>query len=109
MTSGARPSGAFGAKRSEWVMMPRRYCFCFVAPEGALTTEVTLEPNRVYRSDELTVRPGRPDDEHDGVMTVTGRQLPSEMEFRDLAARAATRAAMQADRVKSLVNALIPF
>lgn len=89
-------------------------CFPFVfilrAPQGAWRARFELEPGRCYGPDDVRVEAGTGGGPCPHTLTVEATALPSEAEFRVLAARAATRSADDtADPLRRWLNVLIPF
>lgn len=90
--------------------MPILFLFTVIAPEGTLRAQVHLEPGRRYGPDDVQVAGGGDRSSPARRLTVRATRLPSEGDFRELAARAATRSAnVPADPFLRLLNLLIPF
>lgn len=90
--------------------MPSPFVFTIVAPEGTWRARFALEPGRCYGPDDVQVEQGVTTGRCSHTLTVNATALPSEEEFRELAARAATRTADDSpDPFRRLLNLLIPF
>lgn len=90
--------------------MPSPFVFTIVAPEGAWRAHFFLEPGQCYGPGDVTIEQGRGALPGPHTLTVTATHLPSEAEFRELAARAATRTAdASPDPFLRLLHLLIPF
>lgn len=86
------------------------FVFILVAPEGTLRARFELEPGRCSGPGDVQVHRGAEDLCSSHTLTVEATTLPSENEFRELAARAATRTADDSpDPLRQLLNLLMPF
>ncbi len=86
------------------------FVFTIVAPEGVFQARFTLEAGRHYWPGEVQVERREDQGPHDHTLTVTATRLPSEDDFRELAARAATRSANPPlDPLGRVLFLLIPF
>lgn len=86
------------------------FVFTIVAPEGTWRAHFELEPGRCYGPDDVQVERGVNPGRCPHTLTVNAAALPSEQEFRELAARAATRTAdTSPDPFLRLLHLLIPF
>ncbi|WP_216322809.1 hypothetical protein [Deinococcus aestuarii] len=86
------------------------FLFIVLAPEGVWRARFELEPGRCYRPDDVRLECGPKPGWSPHTLTVEATTLPSEDEFRVLAARAATRTADDTpDELRRLLNLLIPF
>lgn len=86
------------------------FVFTIVAPEGTWRARFELEPGRCYGPDDVQVERGANMRRAPHTLTMNATTLPSEEEFRELAARAATRTADDSpDPFRQLLNLLIPF
>ncbi len=91
-------------------MIPGLFVFIITAPEGVLRARFDLEPGRCYLPCDVQVECGGEAVGSAHTLTVEATMLPSEDEFRDLAARAATRTADDtSNELRRLLNLLIPF
>lgn len=85
------------------------FLFIVSAPEGVLRAHFLLEPGRRYGPDDVQLACGA-ENLCPHTLTVEATALPSEDEFRVLAARAATRTADDSpDPLRRWLNLLIPF
>ena len=90
--------------------MPSSFVFTLVAPEGAWRAHFSLEPGQCYGPGDVTIDQSGCALYGPHTLTVTATHLPSEAEFRELAARAATRTADDSpDPFLRLLRLLIPF
>lgn len=90
--------------------MPSPFVFTLVAPEGVWQAHFFLEPGQCYGPGDVTIEQGEGALPGPHTLTVTATHLPSEAEFRELAARAATRTAdASPDPFLRLLHLLIPF
>ena len=90
--------------------MRSSFVFTIVAPEGVWHAHFNLEPGRCYGPSEVPVNHGAAALRSPHTLRVEATTLPSEEEFRELAARAATRtAAPSPNPLRQLLNLLIPF
>lgn len=90
--------------------MRSSFAFIITAPEGTWRACFNLEPGRCYGPDDVRVEAGAVRVAGVHTLTVKATRLPSEAEFRELAARAATRTADDSpDPLQGLLNLLIPF
>ncbi|WP_343216700.1 hypothetical protein [Deinococcus aestuarii] len=86
------------------------FLFIVLAPEGVWRARFLLEPGRRYGPDDVRVEWGTEVLGCAHTLTVEATALPSEDEFRVLAARAATRTADDTpDLFRRLLNLLIPL
>lgn len=86
------------------------FLFIVLAPEGVWRARFELEPGRRYEPDDVRLACGADEGCSPHTLTVEATVLPSEDEFRELAARAATRTADDSpDPFRRLLNLLIPF
>ena len=86
------------------------FLFVVLAPEGVWRARFELEPGRCYGPEDVRVECGAEEGCSPHTLTVEATVLPSEHEFRELAARAATRTADDSpDPFRRLLNLLIPF
>ncbi len=86
------------------------FLFIVLAPEGVWRARFELEPGRCYGPDEVLLECGSEAGWSPHTLTVEATALPSEEEFREMAARAATRTADDSpDELRRLLNLLIPF
>lgn len=86
------------------------FVFVIVAPEGVWRACFYLEPGRCYGPRDVQVECGAQAGSFPHTLTVEATTLPSKDEFRELAARAATRTADDTpDQFRRLLNLLIPF
>lgn len=85
--------------------------FVCAAPEGVLAAQFRLQVDRVYQPGDVTVLTEAPQLDGDGQnLTVTCTKLPSDAEFRAMAASAATRAArVEVTPAGQWLKLLIPF
>ncbi len=90
--------------------VPSLFVFAVIAPEGALHAHFELEPGRCYGPGDVQVERGAGGGPAPHRLTVTATCLPAEMDFRRMAARAATRSAnVPQDPLLQLLHLLIPF
>lgn len=86
------------------------FVFILLAPEGVWRAHFELEPGRCYGPDDVFLECGAEAVHSPHTLTVEATTLPSEDEFRELAALAATRTADDSpDELRRLLNLLIPF
>lgn len=86
------------------------FLFSIVAPEGTWRARFWLEPGRRYCANDVQVERGQATERSPHTLTLNMTALPSEAEFRELAARAATRTADDSpDPFRQLLNLFIPF
>lgn len=86
------------------------FVFVLLAPEGVWRAHFELEPGRCYGPEDVRLECGTEAPGGAHTLTVQATALPSQDEFRELAARAATRTADDSpDELRRLLNLLIPF
>lgn len=86
------------------------FLFIVLAPEGVWRARFELEPGRCYGPEDVLLECGPEAGCSAHTLTVEATALPSEEEFRELAARAATRTADDSpDPFRQLLNLFIPF
>lgn len=86
------------------------FVFIITAPEGSLRARFELEPGRRYHPGDVQVEGAEEARCSAPRLTVEATTLPTEEEFRVLAARAATRRADDSpDQLRRWLNLLIPF
>lgn len=91
-------------------VIPAPFVFILLAPEGVWRARFELEPGRCYGPDDVLLECGTEPLCSPHTLTLETTALPSENEFRVLAARAATRTADDSpDKLRRLLNLLIPF
>lgn len=89
---------------------PSSFLFIVLAPEGMRRARFELESGRCYGPDDVFLECGPQAECSPHTLTVEATTLPSEEEFRLLAARAATRTADDTpDELRRWLNLLIPF
>lgn len=89
---------------------PSSFVFILRAPQGVWQARVKLEPGRCYSPDDMLLECGAQARCSAHTLTVEATALPSEEDFKILAARAATRTADDSpDELRRLLNLLIPF
>lgn len=90
--------------------MRSSFAFIVTAPEGVLQACFDLKPGHCYGPGDVQVETGAGQLVAAHTLTVRATRLPTEVEFRELAARAATRTADDSpNQFKRLLNLLIPF
>lgn len=96
---------------AEWGTVIRSpFVFIVTAPEGVWRACFLLEPGRCYGPEDVRVECGVEAGAAAHTLTVRAAVLPSEVDFKVLAARAATRTADDSpDPWRRLLNLLMPF
>ncbi|GMA14258.1 hypothetical protein E5F05_02495 (plasmid) [Deinococcus metallilatus] len=90
--------------------MSSLFVFTIIAPEGALHAHFQLEPGCCSSPGDVQVEWGEGRVPHAHTLTVAATRLPSQMEFCELAAYAATKNAnVSPNPLSQLLNLLIPF